>query len=172
MNTVKDQPLLWVPLTTENIQIANDIERICFRYPWSLEELRRYVKQIGNHGTVVFCQMPGKHKTPICEPLGFFLYHRVDLGTAREPLPHATCLETLAVRPQFRQMGIGTRMLEYVTQYAKARNCDRLITWVSGLNKPANAFIGKRLYFHMHEPGHFQRPDGTPDDGLLYELFL
>lgn len=49
-------------------------------------------------------------------------------------------LEDLFVKPEARKLGIGKKMLVYLAQLAKHRNCGRLEWWVLDWNTPAIDF--------------------------------
>lgn len=53
-------------------------------------------------------------------------------------------LEDLYVKPEARGKGIGQKMLRYLAQLAKERNCKRLEWWVLDWNETAIAFY-KRI---------------------------
>lgn len=53
-------------------------------------------------------------------------------------------LEDLFVKPEARSKGIGQKMLAYLAQLAKARNCGRLEWWVLDWNEIASNFY-KRI---------------------------
>lgn len=74
--------------------------------------------------------------------------------------------------PGSRRQGVGTRLFEYTSDFARAAGFRKLIIQVRASNAPALAFY-RKLGF---EPaGRLRRQvmiDGIEDDELLFELFL
>lgn len=74
--------------------------------------------------------------------------------------------------PRSRRQGVGTRLFEYTSAFARVAGFRKLIIQVRASNAPALAFY-RKLGF---EPaGRLRRQvmiDGIEDDELLFELFL
>jgi GNAT superfamily N-acetyltransferase len=52
-------------------------------------------------------------------------------------------LEDLVVRPQDRAGGIGSRLLQYATDFARERGCKRITLLTDGDNRGAQRFYGR-----------------------------
>ena len=60
-------------------------------------------------------------------------------------------LEDLFVKPEARNKGIGKKILQYLAQLAKLRNCGRLEWWVLDWNETAISFYKKLGAIPMDE---------------------
>lgn len=80
---------------------------------------------------------------------------------------------TLAVRPQARRQGLGSRLVEDAAIEAVARGAVRLLLEVAADNAPALAVYVQAGFVEVgRRPGYYARPHGGQRDALLLALNL
>ncbi|RZJ41034.1 MAG: GNAT family N-acetyltransferase [Brevundimonas sp.] len=80
---------------------------------------------------------------------------------------------TLAVRPDARRAGQGTRLVAEGVAAASARGADRVFLEVADDNVPARALYARAGFTEAgRRPRYYARPDGSRIDALLLSLNL
>ena len=119
-----------MPLLLEFIRALADYENLLDQVEATEESLRESLFGPSPAAEVVFGEWQGA-------PAAFAVYfHNFSTFMGRPGL----YLEDLFVKPEFRQRGIGQRMLAHIAALAEARGCPRL-EWVAlDWNEPALHF--------------------------------
>lgn len=139
-------------VTATDIDDIVSIERESFRYPWKRETFESEL--YNSFSRFLIAQTDQK-------AAGFMIFWH---------LPQELHLINIAVRPEFRRMGIGTRLMEYMLDYAKRNACDYITLEVRVSNVGAQIFYGrfgfKRSY--IREKYYVD----NDEDAIVMELFL
>jgi ribosomal-protein-alanine N-acetyltransferase len=89
------------------------------------------------------------------------------LGYCQGELFH---LASLAVEPDHRRRGWGTRLLRLVLERARERGCCRCTLEVRATNRAALRLYEKAGFVPIEvRPAHYRRP---PDDGIVMEMSM
>ncbi len=130
IRSAKEQDL---PLILQFIRDLAEYERLAHEVVATEDRLRASLFGPRPGAEVVFAEVGDK-------PAGFALFfHNYSTFLAQRGL----YLEDLFVRPEFRGLGIGRRLLLYLGHLAVARGCGRLEWWVLDWNEPAIRFYKK-----------------------------
>lgn len=122
-----------VPLILQFIRDLGAYERLAHEVVATEERLHATLFGAQPSAEVVFAEVAGK-------PAGFALFfHNYSTFLAQRGL----YLEDLFVRPEFRGLGVGRRLLVYLAHLAVARGCGRFEWWVLDWNEPAIQFYKK-----------------------------
>jgi ribosomal-protein-alanine N-acetyltransferase len=117
------KPVLFRPMTKDDLDEVMAIERLAYRYPWSsgffLQELQVACARS------ILAELDGK----ICGYVLFWL------------LPGSIDVHNLAVAPEFRRLGIARMLMRQVVVAARVQSATRVTLEVRQSNDPA-----KRLY--------------------------
>lgn len=114
-----------VPMEEKHIPALAKLERICFSQPWSENGLR---SELGNKLAVFFVAEQNNEV----------------LGYAGMQCVMGECyINNIAVFPQFRGMGIGTRLVQTLVAHAEQQNSLFLTLEVRKSNKQAIAIYQK-----------------------------
>ena len=117
------KPVLFRPMTKDDLDEVMAIERSAYRYPWSsgffLQELQVACARS------ILAELDGK----ICGYVLFWL------------LPGSIDVHNLAVAPEFRRLGIARMLMRQVVLAARVQSATRVTLEVRQSNDPA-----KRLY--------------------------
>ena len=120
---VDGKPVLFRPMTKDDLDEVMAIERSAYRYPWSsgffLQELQVACARS------ILAEIDGR----ICGYVLFWL------------LPGAIDVHNLAVAPEFRRLGIARMLMRQVVTAANSQSANRVTLEVRLSNEPA-----KRLY--------------------------
>ena len=89
-------------------------------------------------------------------------------GTARaSPAPSIAYLDSIAVSPIARRLGLGSDLLQHFVQEAKQQACKMALLEVAEANKEGFRFFSKRGFRQIRDlPGHY----GRGLDGVLMGL--
>ena len=117
------KPVLFRPMTKDDLDEVMAIERLAYRYPWSsgffLQELQVACARS------ILAELDGQ----ICGYVLFWL------------LPGSIDVHNLAVAPEFRRLGIARMLMRQVVVAARVQSATRVTLEVRQSNDPA-----KRLY--------------------------
>jgi len=139
------------PMTSELIGQAAEIEALCFSNPWS----RRLLEEELERENSIFLAAAG----PEQELLGFVCAQAVlDEG----------CINTIAVRPERRRLGVATRLMEELKRYAIQKKLAFLTLEVRESNHTAQALYAKQGYRTVGcRRNYYERPK---EDAILMTL--
>ncbi len=122
-----------IPLILQLIKELADYEKLLHEVVASETLLRENLFGEHAHAEVIIAYYDNK-------PVGFALFfHNFSTFLGKSGL----YIEDLFVNPEMRGRGFGKKMLIYLTQLAKERNCGRVEWWVLDWNKPAIKFYEK-----------------------------
>jgi ribosomal-protein-alanine N-acetyltransferase len=126
------------------------LHAVAFAEPWGATDFAALLSQAG-----VFA---------VDEPDGFVLM-RVVADEAE--------ILTLAVRPQARGRGLGSRLVGQGATEAAAGGATRLFLEVAADNGPALALYARAGFLEAgRRPGYYARPEGRRQDALILALNL
>ena len=152
-----------VPLVLTFIRELAEYERLRHEVVATEELIREALFGPRPYAEVVFAELDG-------QPVGFALFfHNFSTFVGRPGL----YLEDLYVRPEFRGLGIGRRLLVHLATIAKERGCGRMEWSVLDWNEPAIRFyrsLGARpmdewTVFRLTEPEIAARGRGRRSSG-------
>jgi len=136
-----------VPVIFEFVRELAEYERLAGRVTATREQLEQTLFGPRPFAEVVIARVGEK-------PAGFALFfHNYSTFLARP----GVYLEDLFVRPEFRGLGIGRALLQYLAKIAVERGCGRLEWAVLDWNEPAQNF--------------YRRQGAVPlDDWIIYRV--
>lgn len=124
MQTLIAENIIIQPITHADLNEVLDIEKVSFKDPWSKG---MFVREIGGNNFFVL------HDKNTDQILGYFGYWQI-LDEFH--------IVNLAVRPEYRQRGIGSEVLQHLLSEAKKRKCSKVMLEVRLTN-----LIAQKLYF-------------------------
>jgi ribosomal-protein-alanine N-acetyltransferase len=141
-------------MAVDHLDDLAQLESMAFSRPWSYDAL---AEELQNPLAVFFVAEDVETE----RSLGYIgMHHILDEGL----------IANIVVHPGYRRMGIGTRLVNEVIEYAKKHDIKRLTLEVRASNAPAIA-----LYENMGFKKEGVRRgfyDSPKEDGLIYSLEL
>jgi ribosomal-protein-alanine N-acetyltransferase len=141
-------------MAVDHLDDLAQLESMAFSRPWSYDAL---AEELQNPLAVFFVAEDVETE----RSLGYIgMHHILDEGL----------IANIVVHPGYRRMGIGTRLVNEVIEYAKKHDIRRLTLEVRASNAPAIA-----LYENMGFKKEGVRRgfyDSPKEDGLIYSLEL
>lgn len=117
-----------VPMSESHVEDIAEIEKLCFSAPWTEDGIR---EELGNENAH-FLSAVSDGKV-----LGYIGVHEI-CGEAY--------IANIAVRPEYRRMGLGERLIKAAADGAGKRNCEFITLEVRKSNVPAIALYEKEGY--------------------------
>ncbi len=117
-----------IPMNEEHVKGIAEIEKLCFSVPWTEEGIR---EELGNENAH-FLSAVSDGKV-----LGYIGVHEI-CGEAY--------IANIAVRPEYRRMGLGEKLISAAADGAEKRNCEFITLEVRKSNAPAIALYEKQGY--------------------------
>ena len=149
----KPPDLVITRMAVDHLDDLAQLESMAFSRPWSYDAL---AEELQNPLAVFFVAEDVETE----RSLGYIgMHHILDEGL----------IANIVVHPGYRRMGIGTRLVNEVIEYAKKHDIRRLTLEVRASNAPAIA-----LYENMgfKKEGVRRGFYDSPEDGLIYSLEL
>jgi len=150
----KPPDLVITRMAVDHLDDLAQLESMAFSRPWSYDAL---AEELQNPLAVFFVAEDVETE----RSLGYIgMHHILDEGL----------IANIVVHPGYRRMGIGTRLVNEVIEYAKKHDIRRLTLEVRASNAPAIA-----LYENMGFKKEGVRRgfyDSPKEDGLIYSLEL
>lgn len=150
----KPPDLVITRMAVDHLDDLAQLESMAFSRPWSYDAL---AEELQNPLAVFFVAEDVETE----RSLGYIgMHHILDEGL----------IANIVVHPGYRRMGIGTRLVNEVVEYAKKHDIRRLTLEVRASNAPAIA-----LYENMGFKKEGVRRgfyDSPKEDGLIYSLEL
>lgn len=150
----KPPDLVITRMAVDHLDDLAQLESMAFSRPWSYDAL---AEELQNPLAVFFVAEDVETE----RSLGYIgMHHILDEGL----------IANIVVHPGYRRLGIGTRLVNEVIEYAKKHDIKRLTLEVRASNAPAIA-----LYENMGFKKEGVRRgfyDSPKEDGLIYSLEL
>lgn len=141
-----------VPAGRDNIKDISEIERSCFTRPWSEQQLADELSY--DYARLLAAVTGGK-------TVGFIDFHIVC---------ESAHINNVAVLPEYRNAGIGSRLVEAAIDISRRLGCEALTLEVRAGNTPAKAlYIKKGFAVAGVRRGFYSDP---PEDGETMLLCL
>lgn len=141
-----------VPMNESHVKDIADIEALCFSAPWTEDGIR---EELGNENAHFLSAVSDGRV------LGYIGVHEI-CGEAY--------IANIAVRPEYRRLGLGERLISAAADGAKARNCEFITLEVRKSNAPAIALYLKQGYNIAGERKNFYTD--PVEDGLIMTKFF
>lgn len=138
------------PMSESQVDGVNNIENKCFSAPWSIDSIREELTNENAHFLVA------KSENNV---IGYIGVHEI-VGEAY--------IANVAVLPQYRNLGVATKLMEAAERGARERNCIFISLEVRKSNAPAIALYEKRGYKTVGERKNFYA--NPTEDGLIMTL--
>ncbi len=129
------------PVGIESVACLLEIEKQCFRNPWSI-----------SHFTSAF-------KSPLMDIYAYFAADLVAGYIVLYRLSKVLVIANLAVSPEYRAKGIGTALLVYGLEFGRTNHCNYSILDVRQSNEQAISLYRKEGYVIIGKnKGYYQNP--------------
>lgn len=136
-----------VPMNESHVAQIAEIEQLCFSAPWTEDGIR---EELGNENSHFLVSACGERV------LGYIGVQEI-CGEAY--------IANVAVRPEYRRLGIGERLISAAAEGAKERNCEFITLEVRKSNAPAIALYTKQGYNIAGERKNFY--SNPVENGLI-----
>lgn len=141
-----------VPASQEHIKGISEIERLCFTRPWSEQQMADELKY--DYARLLAAVSGGK-------TVGFIDFHIVC---------DSAHINNVAVLPEYRNSGVGSRLVEVAIDISRRMDCEALTLEVRAANAPAKALYTKKGFAVVGvRRGFYSDP---PEDGETMLLCL
>lgn len=141
-----------VPMNENHVSQIAEIEKLCFSAPWTEDGIK---EELGNENSHFLSAVCGE------KILGYIGVQEI-CGEAY--------IANVAVRPEYRRMGLGERLISEATEGAKTRLCEFITLEVRKSNAPAIALYRKEGYNIAGERKNFY--SDPVENGLIMTKYF